>query len=464
MSALDDAIELTKEWPEEQKLKLLPVLQQERWYRSARQQQLPPSEWTPERRVWLCMGGRGAGKTRTGAETLAQLEARYGPGEFAIVAPTAPDARTTCIESKESGILGVLGQRVDHMNINESRIFLKSGSVIYWDGADDGALRMQGKNLKAVWCDEAALWVKWEQAWHHSLAFAIRQEPGLIIVTATPKMGHGLMRELMEDPKTIVTRMKTMDNIQNLDPASVEELHRRYSGTRIGKQELEGEWLAALEGDLLKRSWWRYYEPKKKLETMPAFVKRMPKFQMVVVSIDTPLKDKESSDYVAIQVWGADKANRYLLDARTEKMGYDQAKRAIIEMSQWARKNWRCQHRVLIENAGYGVELLVDLKRELGLVQKVQPNVDGNKGMRAMSASGDLESGNVYLPGRMKDDLTGPDERACPALTLSLVEEAAMFQMDGSHGSHDDQVDAWSQAMNWLRNRKAAPARVTWIR
>ena len=219
--------------------------------------------------------------------------------------------------------------------------------------------------------------------------------------------------------------------------------------------------IMALEGDLLKRAWWRYYPARKQRETDAVFSKRMPRFQMVLVSVDTPLKDKESNDFVAIQVWGVDKANRYLLDARTQQMGYDPAKRAVLEMSRWARRMWPgAQHRTLIENAGFGSELIVDLKRDLGLVEKISPGAEGNKGQRALAASGDLETGNVFLPGRIKDDLSGPDE-SCPAITHSLVEEAALFQMDGSHQSHDDQVDSWSQAMNWLRSRQSRRAR-TW--
>jgi predicted phage terminase large subunit-like protein len=181
---------------------------------------------------------------------------------------------------------------------------------------------------------------------------------------------------------------------------------------------------------------------------------------MVLVSVDTPLKDKESGDFVAIQVWGVDKANRYLLDAQTDRLGYDSAKRAVIEKSRWARRLWKTQHRTLIENAGYGVEMIIDLKRDLGMVEKISVGAEGNKGQRAFSAASDLETGQCFLPGRVKDDMSGPDESS-PAITHSLVEEAAMFQMDGSHQSHDDQVDAWSQAMNWLRSRQSRRAR-TW--
>lgn len=408
------------------------------------------------------MAGRGAGKSRSCAEWLADQESQYDPGEWAIIAPTFADGRDTCVESPESGILSILGPRVAPGGWNRSlgEIHLRSGSKIYVDGADDGALRIQGKNLRGAWAEEIALWVKWDKAWNESLAFAVRHAPAQIVASGTPKMGHGLVRQLVEDPKIRVTRMKTSDNVGNLHPSAVAELYARYGGTRLGQQELEGEWISAMEGDALKRAWWRYYEPQKRTERWDSYLARLPKFQWVIVSVDTPLKDKESSDFVAIQVWGVDQANRYLLDARTDRMSYDQAKRAISEITRWARRHFRrCQHRTLIENTGYGVELVIDLQRELGSIVKISPGSEGTKGQRALAASGDLESGNCYLPGRIKDDLSGPDESSCPALTIALVEEAALFQVDGTHDSHDDQVDAWSQAMNWLRSRQAPRSR-----
>jgi predicted phage terminase large subunit-like protein len=363
-------------------------------------------------------------------------------------------------------LLAILGPRVPPGGWNRSlgELHLRSGSKIYVDGADDGALRIQGKNLRGAWCDEVGLWKMWDKAWNESLSFAVRHDPARIVASGTPKMGHGLVRQLVEDPNVVKTRMSTADNVKNLHPSAIKELYERYGNTRLGTQELDGEWISALEGDALKRSWWRYYEKellKSDRNGRAAIGNGEIRFQWVIVSVDAPQKDKQASDNVAIQVWGADHANRYLLDARAEKLSYDQTKRAIIEVSKWARRNWRCQHRVLIENAGRGPELLVDLKRDLGGIQKVNANVEGNKGQRALAAAGDLETGNVFLPGRMKDDLSGPDERVCPAMTMSLIEEAAVFQLDGSHDSHDDQVDAWSQCMNWLRSRQSPPGR-TW--
>lgn len=311
-------------------------------------------------------------------------------------------------------------------------------------------------------CDEVGLWAtQWERAWKESIRFSVRFGKARIVATGTPKMGHPLVAELVSNPRVPVSRMRTSDNVANLGPGFYEDISEEFAGTRLGAQELDGEWIMALEGDLLKRAWWKFYPARRQRETDATFVGRLPRFGMVLVSVDTPLKDKESSDNVAIQVWGVDKANRYMLDARTDKMGYDAAKRAVTEMSRWARRLWpTSQHRTLIENAGFGAELIVDLKRELGLVEKISPGAEGNKGQRAFSAAGDLETGQCFLPGRVKPDMSGPDESS-PAMTHSLVEEAALFQMDGTHRGHDDQVDAWSQAMNWLRSRQSRRAR-TW--
>jgi predicted phage terminase large subunit-like protein len=221
---------------------------------------------------------------------------------------------------------------------------------------------------------------------------------------------------------------------------------------------LDGEWLEAIEGDMLKRAWWKYYDPdliggraKQGIQ-----VDRLPRFTMILISVDTPLKDKETSDFVAIQAWGIIGADRYLIDSRVERLSYDQAKRAITEMAQTMRKTFRrSQHRTLIENAGYGVELIVDLQRTLGAIHKISPGAQGNKTMRALAASSDLETGNCFLPGHPNPELAGPDPARTPAWVINFVDEAAIFD----NGEHDDQVDAWSQAMNWLRTRTSSPLR-----
>jgi predicted phage terminase large subunit-like protein len=210
---------------------------------------------------------------------------------------------------------------------------------------------------------------------------------------------------------------------------------------------------ASREGEILKTDWWRFYDPR--IRDKDDWDK-LPRFTSVVVSVDTPLKDKESSDNVAIQCWGVRGADRYLLDLRLDKMNYPTAKRQIKEMTRWARKRWpSCAHHVLIENAGYGVELIVDLKREITGVTKVSPGIEGNKVSRAESASDALESGNCFLPGYGPPWQPAYDEKRTPASVAGFIHNAAVFP----NSKHDDDVDSFSQAMNWLRSRSMRPGR-----
>src|SRR6185436_6188078 len=96
-------------WPTADKIKLLGRLRRELWREMARPEQVqPPGDW----RIWYLMGGRGSGKSKTGAETFCDWISEYPSGEWAIVAPTFADARDTCVESASSGILQILGPAV----------------------------------------------------------------------------------------------------------------------------------------------------------------------------------------------------------------------------------------------------------------------------------------------------------------------------------------------------------------
>lgn len=214
---------------------------------------------------------------------------------------------------------------------------------------------------------------------------------------------------------------------------------------------------APREGEILKREWWRFYDNRIRAKEDWS---KLGRFGMVVITVDTPLKDKETNDNVAIQCWGVKGADRYLLDLRLGKMNYGLAKRSIREMALWSRKTWRgCAHYLLIENAGYGVELVIDLKRELTGVQAIKAGQEGDKIQRAESASDGLESGNYFLPGYGKPWQEEYDEHKTPADINQFINNAALFP----NASHDDDVDAWSQVGNWLRSKNTQPIRTSRI-
>ncbi len=216
---------------------------------------------------------------------------------------------------------------------------------------------------------------------------------------------------------------------------------------------------SAREGDLLKRYWWRFYEPT--LFTDDKMKRRRPRFSMIVQSIDTPLKDKEVNDMVAIQAWGVKGSDRFLLDLRKGHMSKNQASRAIIEQANYVRDRARfgpAAHYVLIENAGYGVELIEELKRVLTGVKKLSRAHEGDKELRAEAAAASLESGNCWLPGFRsgQDDMSMPDDARNSAEVTDFIDSCAGFP----NARFDDDVDAWSQTMNWLSTRVIRPARV----
>jgi len=179
----------------------------------------------------------------------------------------------------------------------------------------------------------------------------------------------------------------------------------------------------------------------------------VPRFQRIVCSWDTAFEDK-TSDYVVGQVWGIHGPDHYLLRSHRRHAGLNATKQAMREARTWAQQRWpRAAHTILIEKSANGTEIIKALKRELPGVIAV--TVSHDKITRAIAASPPLESGNVYLPGR-----AAPDTAAgyhAPDWAANLIEEAATFP----NGRHDDQVDAYSQAINWARDRPTGPASVS---
>jgi predicted phage terminase large subunit-like protein len=213
------------------------------------------------------------------------------------------------------------------------------------------------------------------------------------------------------------------------------------------------------EGDLLKRYWWRFYHPE--LFTNEKLKSRRPRFTMIVQSIDTPLKDKESNDLVAIQAWGVAGADCYLLDLKKGHMNKGQAKRAIIEQARYVRDRKRfgsAGYHVLIEGAGYGVELYDELKSILSGCKKLSRAHEGDKVLRAESAAAGLETGNQFLPGFREgiDELSMPDDARNAAEIVDFVDNCARFP----NARYDDDIDAWSQAMNWISSRPVSRGRI----
>ncbi len=214
------------------------------WALWARADQLPPAEaqgggdWT----VWLLMGGRGAGKTRAGAEWVRALATGPRPlGRIALVGETFADVREVMIEGV-SGLMSV-HPKADRplWQAGRRRLVWPNGAVAQAFSAEEPE-SLRGPQFEAAWCDELAKWPQAEAAWDN-LQFALRLgERPRELVTTTPRPTP-LLKRLAADPATALTRAPTRANAYNLAPGFLAEVTRRYAGTRLGRQELDGDFV-----------------------------------------------------------------------------------------------------------------------------------------------------------------------------------------------------------------------------
>lgn len=171
------------------------------WELWARDAQLPPpGDWT----TWLLMGGRGAGKTRAGAEWVRHLATRANPATpIALVGETLIEARAIMVE----GVSGLLSVHPDEERPRFSRGILTwpNGVEAHLMSASDPD-RFRGPQFAAAWCDEVAKWPEPEAAWD-MLQFSLRLgERPRQIATTTPKPTP-LIRRLLNDQRTVVTHL-----------------------------------------------------------------------------------------------------------------------------------------------------------------------------------------------------------------------------------------------------------------
>jgi phage terminase large subunit-like protein len=214
------------------------------WSRAA--QRAPAGDW----RTWLFLGGRGAGKTRAGAEWVSFLGREGLARRIALIAPTFHDVRSVMLEG-ESGILSLPQERPVY-EPSRRRLIWRSGAIAQcFSGEDPEALR--GPQFDAAWCDELCYWSKPDEALA-TLAHALRLgDAPRKLVTTTPRPLPALKR-LIAAPDSVVTRSGTMENNANLAPSFIAGLRESWTGSVRERQELLGELIEDVEGALWTRA------------------------------------------------------------------------------------------------------------------------------------------------------------------------------------------------------------------
>jgi predicted phage terminase large subunit-like protein len=229
-------------------------------------------------------------------------------------------------------------------------------------------------------------------------------------------------------------------------PERVTAIHLEELKVSLGAYRYAGQYQqrpAPAGGGIFQRFWWRYWRPAH-VELPPVQVRSADgemlqvtavsvpaQFDSLIQSWDMAFKDLPSCDYVVGQVWGALKADRFLLDQRRARMDLPATKEAVREMSRL----WPKAATKLVEDKANGPAVIQELQHDISGLIEVNP--EGGKVARAHSVSPQAEAGNIYLP-----------HPAIAPWVAAFIEEAASFPQ----GRNDDQVDAMTQALNRLRN------------
>ncbi|KIC17721.1 ATP-binding protein [Leisingera sp. ANG-Vp] len=395
-------------------------------------------------RAWVILGGRGAGKTRAGAEWVRSQVEGPRPGDaglsrrVALVGETYDQVRDVMIHG-DSGILACSPpDRQPKWKASERKLTWPNGAEAQaFSASDPEALR--GPQFDAAWADELAKWKKGQECWD-MLQFALRlgRDPRAC-VTTTPRNAPVLKR-LLAAPSTVRTHAPTEANSANLAPSFIQEMRARYAGTRLGRQELDGVLLSDVQGALWSTA------GLEALQTAEA-----PPLDRVVVSVDPAVSAGKSSDACGIVVAGAVTSGNpqnwqayVLADCTVQGVGPLAWAQAVI-----AARDLYDAERVVAEVNQGGALVETVLRQTDPLVPFRALHARKGKAARAEPVAALYEQGRVrHLPG-----LGDLEEQMCQMTPQG-------FQGQGS----PDRLDALVWALHELIIAPAAHRRMPQVR
>lgn len=286
-----------------------------RWNFWARPGQRPPDgDWS----IWLIMAGRGFGKTRAGAEWVRSIAEGDGSARFALVGANYAETRTVMVEG-ESGLLSIAppDQRPEWEPSLKRLTWENGAQARLYSAAEPEGLR--GPQHSHGWCDEIAKWMnnagQAEAAWDNlKMGLRLGYRPQLV-ATTTPRPVP-LVRTLVSGD-IVVSTGRTQDNDLHLPVAFLTAMESDYRGTRLGRQELDGELIEDVEGAL----WTRAMIEACRVGEPPDLVR-------IVIGVDPPASKNGDACGIVVAGLGADGKAYVLADCSIEKASPE----------TWARK------------------------------------------------------------------------------------------------------------------------------
>jgi phage terminase large subunit-like protein len=376
--------------------------------------------WT----TWLILGGRGAGKTRAGAEWV-RAQALDPSARIALIGETERDVRDVMVEGV-SGLLGV-HERCERPDWSPARNRLewRNGAIGECFSAEDPD-KLRGPQFSAAWCDELAKW-RHAEATFNMLQFGLRlgTRPRQVITT-TPRP-IALLKRLVADRATALTHAATVANAYNLAPSFLQTIVARYRGTQLGRQELDGEIIEQRTDALWRRA------------TLEACrVEAAPACSRIVVAVDPPGSAGKDSAACGLVAAGRHGDLIYVLADETAA-GLSPVGWAGKAIALWRRLEADC---LVVEVNQGGDMVRAVIRGEDASVPVTAVRAHRGKYLRAEPIAA------LYEQGRVKHVGTFP----------ALEDEMCDFGPDGlSSGRSPDRLDALVWAVTALTLARPQP-------
>lgn len=333
----------------------------------------PATDW----RIWLVMAGRGYGKTRMGAEWVSHMAMQHPGARFALVGATLNEARAVMVEG-ESGLLSLpFAERPAYEPSLRRLTWRNQATATLFSGAEPESLR--GPQHDFAWADEIAKWPSGVAAWDNLMLGLRLGERPRAMATTTPRPVP-LVRRIDKEKGVVVTRGRTTDNNMNLPPEFIAAVRSAYAGTRLGRQELDGELIEDAAGAL----WSRDMLERQRASAAPDLTR-------VVIGVDPPVSENGDACGIVAVGLGVDKKAYVLGDHSIAGASPERWARAVAA----AVEAWQADRVVAEDNQGGNMVETVLRAADLAMPVK-RVHASRGKSARAEPIAALYETARVY--------------------------------------------------------------------